>query len=143
MFKLEITLTPQNVSIMNDIGWAINYIFSFYTEEQKTQFNVEMEDIVARGNVVSHNDLEAYTTAGVAPMTINTDTNSIVVRYLLNDPEEFCSLFANDWDPLVANNMEPIKSHFDQNPSNGTYSFKIYDSNGGDVTHTYYGIHHQ
>lgn len=143
MFKLEITLLLKNQTVVNDIGWAINYIFSFYTEEQKTQFNVEMEDIVARGNVVSHNDLEAYTTAGVAPMTINTDTNSIVVRYLLNDPEEFCMLFVNDWDPLVANNLEPIKSYFDQNPTAGTHSFRIYDANGGDVTHAYYDIHHQ
>jgi hypothetical protein len=143
MFKLEITLAPTTVSVVNDIEWAVNYIFSFYTEAQRTQFGIEMADIVSKGIIVPHDDLTVYTGAGVAPMTIDTVTNSIVVRYLLNNPGEFCALFANDWDPAAANNMEPIKSHFDQHPENGTYSFRMYDVNGADVTYAYYDIHHQ
>lgn len=143
MFKLEITLLPKNQTVVDDIAWAVNYIFGFYTEEQKAQFAVEMADIVSKGIIISHDDLDTYISSGVAPMTIDSEANSIVIRYLLNNPGDFCALFVNDWDPLVANNLEPIKSYFDQNPTAGEYSFRIYDSNGGDVTHAYYDIHHQ
>ena len=143
MFKLEILLVLKNETVINDIAWAIDYIFNFYTEEQRTQFSVDMADIASKGIIVPHNELTTYTSEGVVPMTIDTVANSITVRYLLIKPEDFCAVFANDWDPLVANNMEPIKSYFDQNPTAGEYSFRIYDSNGGDVTHTYYDIHHQ
>jgi hypothetical protein len=143
MFKLEITLIPKNQTVVDDIAWAVNYIFGFYTEEQKAQFGVEMADAASKGVIISHDDSNTYMNAGVAPMTIDTATNSIVIRYLLNSPGDFCALFVNDWDPEVANNLEPIQSYFDQNPTAGNYSFRIYDVNGGDVTHAYYDIHHQ
>ena len=143
MFKLEITLTPKNQTVVDEIAWAVNYIFSFFTEAQRTQFSVEMADMVSKGIIIGYDDLTVYNSAGIAPMTIDTATNSIVVRYLVNSPGDFCAQFVNDWDPDVANNMEPIKSHFDQHPENGTYSFRIYDVNGADVTQAYYDIHHQ
>jgi hypothetical protein len=144
MFKLEITVTPKNQIVIDDPMLAFNYLFSFYTAEQQAQFGIAMKQITDEGVIISHDtdsDLAIYQAKGVVPLSVDTANNSITVRYLLNKPEVFCGRFVNDWDAATGNNMAPLADYF-SNPVNGSYSFKIYDTNGTDVTATYYDNQH-
>lgn len=143
MFKLEISLTLHKLPIGATGAWVNNYIFSFFTEEQRTAFFQETAQCVKDGIIHSLEDAAAYELAGTTPLSVNVYDNKVTIRYLLIKPELFCERFVNDWDPTQANNMEPIKKYFDSHPEEGTYTFKVFDDEGVDVTPTYYDAHKQ
>ena len=137
MYKLEISLVLHKMPISTNPAWITNYIFSFYTEEQKASFAQETFNVVADGIMHSLEDAAAYDLAGTEPISVNTFENKITVRYLLIKPELFCERWHNTWDPDQANNMKPIQTYFDTHPDEGSYSFKIFDDEGVDVTSNY------
>jgi hypothetical protein len=121
--------------------WITNYIFSLYTDEQRLAFQNETYACVSEGIMHSLDDTIAYDLAGTQPVTVNTFENKFTIRYLLIKPELFCERFVNDWDPSKANNMAPIQDYFNAHPEEGSYSFKVIDDEGVDVTPTYYDAH--
>lgn len=141
MYKLEISLVLHQMPIGINGAWITNYIFSFYTDEQKIAFQNETEACINDSIMHSLLDTAAYDLAGTQPVSVNTFENKITIRYLLIKPELFCERFVNDWDPTQANNMAPLKQYFDRNPDQGSYFFKVLDNEGVDVTSTYYDAH--
>jgi hypothetical protein len=137
MYKLEISLVLYQMPISANGAWITNYIFSFYNEGERLTFQNEMAACVNDGIMHSTDDMVAYDLAGTTPVSVNTSENKITIRYLLIKPELFCERWHNTWDPDQANNMKPIQTYFDTHPDEGSYSFKVFDDEGVDVTSNY------
>jgi hypothetical protein len=118
------TMTPDQIG---------HYLFSFFSDEERASFEADLAYCVENSWLHPIEDVDYYASFGKQLFKINPETNDLIITYIAHYIENLCS---NLFDPPKVG-VNPIKRFIDENPTEGTYSLVVIDSNGNDVTSTY------
>lgn len=118
------TMTPEQIG---------HYLFSFFTEEERAGLQEDMQFCMNNGWLHPTEDASFYAGLGRQPFAVDPATNQLTITYIAHNIEHLCE---NLFDPPKTG-INPVKNYVDANPSEGTYSLAVFDSNGNDVTSTY------
>jgi hypothetical protein len=116
--KLTVFLTPKNKILpMGDLGSSENqetveYIFSFYTAEEREKYNNDLKFCEQSGLVKSYED-------GSLP-SLDTSTNTFTMEFLSDNVQAFVDYFM-----IGRENFKPIVDYFEQHPEEGTFGYSI------------------
>ena len=134
MHYIEIHLQSNRVVFSSMNRDAItHYIFSFFTNEQKTQFEQDLQYCFENAYLHPLDDESFYTNLGKNVYQIDPATNTLKITFIAHQINHICE---NLFDPPKVG-VTPVREYFDNNPSEGDYDLFVYDSNGNDVTSTY------
>ncbi len=111
------------------------YIFAFYNDAQKASYFADLANCVSNGWLTNPDDITAYESAGVEQFSIDLVNNRVTITFLINNVDMVCP---NLFDPPKVG-VNPVKEYFDSHPEEGTYSVRVIDEAGNDITalHSY------
>lgn len=107
-----------------------HYVLSFYSDEEKASFNADLENCYNNAWLHPTHDYDYYAGLGKQVISVDSATNTLKVTYIIHNIDQICP---NLFDPPKVG-LNPFKKYIDENPGEGTYTFKVFDSNGNDVT---------
>jgi len=130
MKVLEIIFTPNKITLANmNTDQIVDYIFSFHTPEERHQFQEDFVNCCNKGWIHLHSDREFHERNGIEPMTVNADSNTIILRFAIYNVEETC---ANLFDPPKVG-VEPLRKKLEEDPTLGVYRMRLIDETEQDI----------
>lgn len=118
------TMTPPQIG---------HYLFSFFTEEQRTALEADLQFCVDNAWLHPIEDEDFYASLGKQMFSIDPATNKLTITYIAHHIEFLCEHL---FDPPKVG-INPAKDYLDTHPDEGTYGLSVFDSNGNDVTSQY------
>lgn len=133
MHILEIKLQQQSVNLAGKtFSEVIGFVMSFYTPAETSSLINDFNRAVSADKIVEQSNSLAYANVGLSPFDVDSN-NVLTMRLIIKDISSIC---ADVFDPPNVG-FNPIKKYFDSNPANGSYSLKVFDLSGNDVTVVY------
>lgn len=134
MKVLELYFTSYKVTFADMTQQqVVDYLHSFHTPEEWEEYQRDFANACVQGWTHNPSDVEFYLRNGVEPLTIRSDTNTVIVRFIVFDIEKLC---ANVYDPPHPG-VDPLRRQMALDSGFGVASMRLIDESENDVGSQY------